>query len=272
VCRDHPWPWGDTPARHVARDPWTASGLAVLGVTHPAVVPVLADLARLENPGRALAHAVHGAVRMGLAQVHPPGGRRDSGGGGAERGSWFACLPPARAPPPPWHPAEGEGDPPRFIRRSRPCNRDSRRSRSVTGHLPHQAALGPCRPVGIRPEPAFRRPFPADEAVVIAAGEGSHEGQGQPCVQVCRHHTPPSRPHASCCFCSPESHVEPACAQSMRELLCFPSRPLPPCPNSSVHAPISVCNTPLHDHGIRAHLPDHQRLEQFSLDQTGLSR
>jgi hypothetical protein len=45
-----------------------------------------------------------------------------------------------------------------------------------------------------------------------------------------------------------------------------------PCPNSSVHAPISVCNTPLHDHGIRAHLPDHQRLERFSLEQTGLSR
>jgi hypothetical protein len=27
-------------------------------------------------------------------------------------------------------------------------------------------------------EPAFRQPFPADEAVVIAAGEGSREGQG----------------------------------------------------------------------------------------------
>jgi hypothetical protein len=97
-------------------------------------------------------------------------------------------------------------------------------------HLPHQAALGPCRPVYIRPGPAFRRPCPADEAVVIAAGEGSREGQGQPCVRVCCHHTPPSRPHASCCFCSSENHVEPACAQSMRETLCPPSLPLPHAP------------------------------------------
>src|SRR6266850_1796079 len=126
-------------------------------------------------------------------------------------------------------------------------------------HLPHQAALGPCRPVYIRPEPAFRQPCLADEAVVIAAGEGSREGQGQPCVRVCRHHTLPSRQHATCCFSSLESHVEPACAQSMREPPCSPSRPLPPCPNSSVHAPISVCNTPLHDHsmGCFAKKPHH---------------
>jgi hypothetical protein len=146
------------------------------------------------------------------------------------RESWFAFLPLVRAPPPPRHPAS-----------------------PATAHLSRQAVLCPRRHEGIRPSQhsgrRFRPPFPADEAVVITAGEGPREVQGQPCLRVCRHHTPPSRQHATCCFCSRRSHFEPACAQSMKG---------PHAPNSFVHAPVRVPYS-LHDHGIRAHLPDHRR-------------
>src|SRR6266850_1649818 len=41
-----------------------------------------------------------------------PGGHHASSSDGVPRESWFAFLPSGRAPPPPRHPAEGEGDPP----------------------------------------------------------------------------------------------------------------------------------------------------------------
>jgi hypothetical protein len=65
-------------------------------------------------------------------------------------------------------------------------------AKPVMAHLPSDAGPCRCRRRLCRATRACSRPLLADEAVMIAAGEGSPPVQGQSSARLCRHHTPPS--------------------------------------------------------------------------------
>src|SRR5262245_57639519 len=59
------------PALQIMLDPRPTADLPILRMAHPTMLAVLADLAFLEEPDRALADTVDDAVGMHLAQVPP---------------------------------------------------------------------------------------------------------------------------------------------------------------------------------------------------------
>src|SRR5919108_1739919 len=88
---EHPARRPPTVARRERFEARSDQQFGILRVAHPAMMPVLADLALVQKPHRAFAHAVDGPVRVGLAQMRslrPAGGGDTSGAApGARHGA-----------------------------------------------------------------------------------------------------------------------------------------------------------------------------------------
>jgi hypothetical protein len=143
---------------------------AVLRVAHPAVVPMLADLALLEAPDRALAHAVHRPVRVRVAQMSPlrPVGIIPAPVTACRaRHGWRVSHRRERHHPPSTQPrakvTHQMHTPLQALQSGfEEIEVGHGSSASSSGAIPMSACLHTA-------EPVFRQPFPADEAVVIAA-------------------------------------------------------------------------------------------------------